>query len=72
MMELSFQSALLVMPASGTAVRPSGSVVRHTLKEVQYRPGLINGCLAVTGLNSNPDEHYEFNLFAHAVCGVYP
>lgn len=72
MMELSFQSALLVDAGQRHGGAASGSVVRHTLKEVQYRPGLINGCLAVTGLNSNPDEHYEFNLFAHAVCGVYP
>jgi hypothetical protein len=25
-------------------------VVRHGLKKIQYRPGLIEGCLAGTGL----------------------
>jgi hypothetical protein len=25
--------------------------MKHLLKRVQYRPGLINGCIAETGLN---------------------
>ena len=25
-------------------------VIRHSLKKIQYRPGLIEGCLAGTGL----------------------
>jgi DDE superfamily endonuclease len=30
-------------------------VIRHGLKKIQYRPGLIEGCLAGTGLTLNPD-----------------
>lgn len=30
-------------------------VIRHGLKKIQYRPGLIEGCLAGTGLALQPD-----------------
>jgi DDE superfamily endonuclease len=30
-------------------------VIRHGLKKVQYQPGLIEGCLAGTGLTLQPD-----------------
>jgi hypothetical protein len=29
-------------------------VIRHGLKKIQYRPGLIEGCLAGTGLAPEP------------------
>jgi hypothetical protein len=29
-------------------------VVRHGLKKIQYQPGLIEGCLAETGLTLEP------------------
>ena len=29
-------------------------VIRHGLKKIQYRPGLIEGCLAGTGLALDP------------------
>ena len=29
-------------------------VIRHGLKKIQYRPGLIEGCLAGTGLTLEP------------------
>ena len=32
-------------------------VIRHGLKKVQYRPGLIEGCLAGTGLILDQIEH---------------
>ena len=32
-------------------------VIRHGLKKIQYRPGLIEGCLAGTGLALEPVEH---------------
>ena len=32
-------------------------VIRHGLKKVQYRPGLIEGCLAGTGLTLEPAEN---------------
>jgi len=31
-------------------------VIRHGLKKVQYRPALIEGCLAGTGLALEPGE----------------
>jgi len=31
-------------------------VIRHGLKKIQYRPGLIEGCLAGTGLALEPGE----------------
>ena len=31
-------------------------VIRHGLKKIQYRPGLIEGCLAGTGLTLEPVE----------------
>jgi hypothetical protein len=31
-------------------------VIRHGLKKIQYRPGLIEGCLAGTGLKLEPGE----------------
>ena len=30
-------------------------VIRHGLKKIQYRPGLLEGCLAGTGLTLGPD-----------------
>jgi len=32
-------------------------VIRHGLKKIQYRPGLIEGCLAGTGLTLDHIEH---------------
>jgi len=32
-------------------------VIRHGLKKIQYRPGLIEGCLAGTGLSLDQIEH---------------
>ena len=32
-------------------------VIRHGLKQIQYRPGLIEGCLAGTGLTLDPIQH---------------
>src|SRR5690242_7514032 len=32
-------------------------VIRHGLKKIQYRPGLIEGCLAGTGLTLEPAEN---------------
>ena len=38
-------------------------VIRHGLKKIQYQPGLIEGCLAGTGLTldqaEQPDGHHE-------------
>jgi len=31
-------------------------VIRHGLKKIQYQPGLIDGCLAGTGLTLEPGE----------------
>ncbi len=31
-------------------------VIRHGLKKIQYRPGLIEGCLAGTGLSLDQAE----------------
>ena len=30
-------------------------VIRHGLKKIHYQPGLIDGCLAGTGLTPGPD-----------------
>ena len=30
-------------------------VIRHGLKKIQYRPGLLEGCLAGTGLTLGPN-----------------
>jgi hypothetical protein len=32
-------------------------VIRHGLKKIQYQPGLIEGCLAGTGLTLHQIEH---------------
>jgi DDE superfamily endonuclease len=32
-------------------------VIRHGLKKIQYQPGLLEGCLAGTGLTLEPAEH---------------
>ncbi len=32
-------------------------VIRHGLKKIQYRPGLIEGCLAGTGLALEQVKH---------------
>jgi hypothetical protein len=40
-------------------------VIRHGLKKIQYRPGLIEGCLAGTGLALEPGEtpvDHELNI----------
>jgi len=29
-------------------------IIKHKLKKIQYRPHLINGCLAATGLKIEP------------------
>jgi len=31
-------------------------VIRYGLRKIQYQPGLIDGCLAGTGLSLEPDE----------------
>jgi hypothetical protein len=31
-------------------------VFKHGLKKIQYQPGLIEGCLAGTGLSLEPDR----------------
>ena len=31
-------------------------VIRHSLRKIQYQSGLIEGCLAGTGLSLEPDE----------------
>jgi hypothetical protein len=42
-------------------------VIRHGLKRIQYRPGLIEGCLAGTGLTldqaKQPNGHHELRTF---------
>ena len=42
-------------------------VIRHGLKKIQYRPDLIEGCLAGTGLALEPGEtpngHHELKVF---------
>ena len=30
-------------------------VIRHGLRKIQYQPGIIEGCLAGTGLSLEPD-----------------
>ena len=40
-------------------------IIKRKLKKIQYRPHLINGCLAATGLESSPgdlNDTDEFNL----------
>lgn len=43
-------------------------VIRHGLKKTQYRPGLIEGCLAGTGLAldriQHPTRHHELKVFS--------
>ena len=45
-------------------------VIRHGLKKIQYRPGLIEGCLAGTGLTldqaEQPNRHHELKTFITA------
>ncbi len=42
-------------------------VIRHGLKKIQYQPGLIEGCLAGTGLAPEPGEtpngHHELKIY---------
>ena len=43
-------------------------VIRHGLKKIQYQPGLIEGCLAGTGLTlartrRNTNGHHELKIF---------
>ena len=41
-------------------------VIRHGLKKLQYQPGLIEGCLAGTGLTwtrRNTNGHHELKIF---------
>jgi hypothetical protein len=42
-------------------------VIRHGLKKIQYQPGLIEGCLAGTGLTldraEQPNGHHELKTF---------
>jgi integrase len=42
-------------------------VIRHGLKKIQYRPGLIEGCLAGTGLTldqaEQPNRYHELKTF---------
>src|SRR5580704_15700411 len=46
-------------------------VIRHGLKKIQYRPGLIEGCLAGTGLTAGqaeqPNRHHELKTFNRAL-----
>jgi hypothetical protein len=46
-------------------------VIRHGLKKIQYQPGLIEGCLAGTGLALEPAEtpngHHELKIFKHQI-----
>ena len=43
-------------------------VIRRGLKKIQYQPGLIEGCLAETGLALEPGEtpngHHELKVFS--------
>jgi arginyl-tRNA--protein-N-Asp/Glu arginylyltransferase len=32
-------------------------IIKRKLKKIQYRPHLVDGCLAATGLRSNPGDH---------------
>jgi len=36
-------------------------VIKHSLNKIQYRPGLIDGCLAGTGLSLEPDSNDIMN-----------
>jgi hypothetical protein len=46
-------------------------VIRHGLKKIQYRPGLIEGCLAGTGLTldqaEQPNGHHELKTFIRVI-----
>ena len=43
-------------------------IIKRKLKKIQYRPHLIDGCLAGTGLKIDPGDHmhYEFNLASYS------
>jgi hypothetical protein len=43
-------------------------IIKRKLKKIQYRPHLIDGCLAATGLTLEPwcPMHYEFTLVSAA------
>jgi hypothetical protein len=46
-------------------------VIRHGLKKIQYQPGLIEGCLAGTGLTLEPGGtpgHHELKIFSRPDC----
>lgn len=49
-------------------------VIRHGLKKIQYQPGLIEECLAGTGLTPDqagqPNGHHELETFY--VCRCLP
>jgi hypothetical protein len=53
------------MPGAGPA--GSSEEIRHGLKEIQYHPRLIEGCLAGTGPDPGPDRkpngHHELKVF---------
>ena len=40
--------------APQASVTRSGGIIERKLKEIQYRPHLIDGCLAGTGLTIEP------------------
>jgi hypothetical protein len=49
--------------------------IRHGLKKIQYQPGLIEGCLAGTGLTldhiEQPNRHHELKtLLCQAAFGA--
>jgi hypothetical protein len=48
-------------------------VIRHGLKMIQYRPALIEGCLAGTGLaleqGENTNGHHELKIFKFGRAG---
>ena len=48
-------------------------VIRHGLKKIQYQPGLIEGCLAGTGLTldqAKPNGHHELKIFKARFIGL--
>jgi len=49
---------MAVSPANFAAPDPAGlgSTVKRKLKKIQYRPHLIDGCLARTGLTTEPRQ----------------
>ena len=55
--------ANLAMASFGHLVQ----VIRHGLKKIQYQPGIIEGCLAGTGLTldqaEQPNRPHELDLF---------